>query len=411
MTATQMLASGFASCLIAFILSFSLAFWLRRSYHNMDDRDQLSHGSEYEDTDMSDEEVSDDSDSYSGVHDDEEDTPVHFIEFDAAKCLPQKESPLFSSFPGEIRDLIFRYALSDYEDMSELFDENTCYRRPGYFGPHYSDTSLLRTCQRIYREAWFLPWTTREHTMFLTAPGRCPVRTTSEKQMRPILNLINAVHGKTEINHIRVFPQLYRLEPGDDLQRINDLAHFYPRRFTITIRHTDWWYWESDTRLSINSAFVNKCRFPDSVRELCFELESLERRKDQINSIAKQMMEKWQFQRKDGVRLTAKDSSIAVMRWSGSSTWGGQRWLRDETRPETLDYYVATIVFSPLKDSAGEKAPEYQAPQLFVNGFSPLRSAVASIPSSVLEAANVPPGTSAEDTLAMLRTRSGGIRL
>jgi hypothetical protein len=377
----------------------------------MDHLDELSQGAEYNDMDISDDDISDDSDACSGLHDDEEDTPVHFIEFDPAKCLPQKESPLFTSCPGEIRDLICRYALSDFEERSELYDENTCYRRPGYFGPRHSDTSLLRTCQRIYREAWFLPWATRELTMFLTAPDRCPIRTTSEKEMHPVLNLINAMHGKTEINHIRVFPQLYRLEPGDDLQRINDLDHFHPRRFTITIRHTDWWYWETDTPLSINSTFVKECRFPDSVRELCFELESLERRKDQINSIAKQMMEKWQFQRKDGVRLSAKDSSIAVMRWSGSSTWGGQRWVRDETRPETLDYYVATIVFSPLGDSANEKEPEYQAPDLSVNGFSPLRPVSASIRSSTLEAANVPPWTSAEDALAMVRTRLGGIRL
>ncbi|KAH8817283.1 hypothetical protein F5884DRAFT_748749 [Xylogone sp. PMI_703] len=329
---------------------------------------------------------------------------LRFIEFDATKCLPQTQSVLFNTFPGEIRGLIFHYALCDYEDKSDLYDEQTCYRRPGYFAPRRCDTALLRTCQQIYREAWFLPWTTREHTIFLTAPDRCPIRTTSVREMRPILDQINAIHGKTEINNIRVFPQLYRLEPGDDLQEINDIDHFHPRRFTICLRHTDWWYWESDTPLSINSEFVNKCRFPDSVQELCFELESVERRKDQINSIAKQMMEKWQFERKDGVILSAKESPIPVMRWSGSSTWGNERWVRDETRPETIDYYVATIVFRPIFNTT--KAPGYYAPRLEVTNFTRLSPIYASIKTDRLSKAKVPPGTPAVEAVSMVQSFS-----
>ena len=336
---------------------------------------------------------------------------LNFIKFDPTKCLPQTESVLFNKFPGEIRDLIFYYALCDYEDKSDLYDENTCYRRPGYFAPRRTDTALLRTCQQVYREAWFLPWAAREHTLFLTSPDRCPVRITTTKQIRSVLNLINAIHGKTEINHVRIFPQLYRLEPGGDLQRINDWQNFHPRYFTITLRHTDWWYWESDTPLWINSRFVNECRFPDSVRELRFELESLERRKDQINSIANQMIGTWQFQRKDGVRLSAKDSSIAIMRWSGSSTWAGQRWVRDETRPETLDYYVTTITFKPVRNASVNgkepKATECHAPNLEVHGFTPLALSHVTIPTLKLKEANVPPGTPAADAVMMVENSSG----
>lgn len=331
------------------------------------------------------------------------DQAVNFIEFDTTRCLPQTQSVLFKSFPGEIRDYIFYYALCDYEDNSVPYDENTCYRRPGYFAPRRTDTALLRTCQQVYREAWFLPWTTKDHTLFLTSPDRCPVRTITAQQMLPTLNLIYAIHGKTEIDHLRIFPQLYSLEPGRNLQHINDSPHFYPRRFTITIRHTDWWYWEDDMPLRFDSKFVNVCRFPESVTELRFELESIERRKEQIISIAKQMMEKWQFQRKDGVRLSAKGSVMSVTRWSGSSTWGGRRWLRDETRPETLDYYVATIIFRPVrKDLANdEDLDNYQAPKLEVKDFSSLVSVPASVPTSLLRAMDVPPGTSAEEVREM----------
>ena len=156
---------------------------------------------------------------------------------------------------------------------------------------------------------------------------------------------------------------------------------------------------------------MNECRFPDSVRELRFELESLERRKDQINSIANQMIGKWQFRRKDGVRLSAEHSSIAIMRWSGSSTWAGERWVRDETRPETLDYYVATITFKPVRNaSANEKEPEATenfAPNLEVHGFTPLALSHVAIPTLALKEANVPPGTPAADAVRMVENSSG----
>lgn len=334
--------------------------------------------------------------------------PLNFINFDEAKCKPQLESIIFNKIPGEIRDLIFYYALCDYEDKSSLYDENTCYRRPGYFAPRRTDTALLRTCQRVYRETWFLPLTTREHTLFLAWPSRCPVRVTEAKELQKALSLINTIHGRTEIDHIRVFPQLCRLEPGDDLQAINDMPHFYPRRFTITVRHTDWWSWESDEPISIGGRFVDICRFPESVRELHLELESLERRKDQINSIANQMISKWQFQRKDGVRLSAKDSAVTTMRWSGSSTWNDVRWVRDETRPDTLDYYVAAVTFKPVLN-----APENQtdldseinrAPLLETQGFTPLTPSCVNLTVSSLKAANVPSGTSAADAVLMVES-------
>lgn len=325
---------------------------------------------------------------------------VNFVEFDQARCLPQTESVLFSSFPGEIRDLIFYYALCDYEDTKKLYDQNTCYRRPGYFAPRRADTALLRTCQRIYREAWFLPWTNREHTFFLTHHDRCPVRTVTQEEMDRTLRHIADKHGETEIEHIRVFPQLYRIEDGIDLQKINDWAHFRPRRFTITIRHTDWWNWESDQPLRIDSRFVNSCRFPDSVRELRFELESIERKKDQINFMAKEMMEKWQFQRKDGTHLSAKNSEISVTEWSGSSTWNGQRWLRDESRADTLDYYVLTIAFTPIMKGSPDEVPEINySPPLRVENYTPLTSFRPHITTATLEAAQIPPGTAAEDVV------------
>ena len=79
--------------------------------------------------------------------------------------LDQSQSPLFGKIPGEIRNKIFTYALSIYEDQSRAYDENTSYRRPGYTAPHKIDYTLLQTCQKIYTEAWFVPMTTNMITL------------------------------------------------------------------------------------------------------------------------------------------------------------------------------------------------------------------------------------------------------
>ncbi|OTA56228.1 hypothetical protein K449DRAFT_387581 [Hypoxylon sp. EC38] len=123
----------------------------------------------------------------------------------------------------------------------------------------------------------------------------------------------------------------------------------YPRRLTLTIRHADWWYWEQDRPLRFEAQWIEGvCAvLPGSVREFYIELESLERKKDQVDSIAKQMREKWFFKRTDGVTLfpDVTGGNVEVSRWSGTSTWNGQTWTRDETAPGRIDYYVVCVPF------------------------------------------------------------------
>lgn len=145
---------------------------------------------------------------------------LHYVPLDLSKCHDQQGSPLFTVVPPEIRNRIFEFALSNYEDSSAAYSTDTCYRRPGYTAPHKTSTALLQTCQLIYREAWFRPWTQALITMFLTSPDRKPEKTTSTQELKRNLELIHAFHDTTEVAHVRVFAQLYALESGRDLTRI-----------------------------------------------------------------------------------------------------------------------------------------------------------------------------------------------
>lgn len=276
----------------------------------------------------------------------------------------QDNCPLFCIIPPEVRNKILAYALADYEDTNTPYEDTTCYKRPNYHAPRRSDTAIIRTCQLIYNEAWFRPFSSAEHTFYLARPNRRPARITNIKDMQNSLKEIASVHGAIELEHIRVFAQCYLLEPGAQLDQILTLEHFHPRTITFTIRHTDCWHWESDERLYIRADWVKKCRFPASVTEIRVEYESLERKKDQVNSIASQLASNWIFERVDGDFLLSPSSKAAsVMRWKGSSTWEGRRWIRDETSDGILEYYVVTVVFTVKRASSEDVVRFHQRPE------------------------------------------------
>ncbi|KAG9525282.1 hypothetical protein KCU93_g5940, partial [Aureobasidium melanogenum] len=329
-------------------------------------------------------------------------------EFASDSAHEQSQSALFSVLPGEIRNHIWNYALADYEDATQLYDDATCYKRPDYFAPRKTDTVLLRTCKRIYQEAWFLPWTNAEQTFYLTSTDRRPPRTTTPRDMQRTLLAISRSQTMPIIQHVRVFPQLYALENGQKLQEILNLRFFYPKVITITIRHTDWWFWESDNNLHFDATWVDFCRFPNSLTELRVAFESLERKKDQIDDVVRQAIESWVFRRKDDTELSAKHCEPEIMRWNGSATWHHHRWIRDETGPNKLDYYVSTVTWRPVGSTTKEEAPgahmtgSRRFPNLDAIGYTQLNDPTPSVPISFIRNADLPLDAPTEDIRRLL---------
>lgn len=269
----------------------------------------------------------------------------------------QDASSLFQ-MPAEIRDSIWAYVLADYEDLTNAYSVDTCYRRPGYMGPRRTDTAVLRTCQAIYDDAWYLPWTLAQHTFYLAATSRKPARTTEVRQMQQVSGLIERLHPdvpnkRKEIHNVQIFGQLCSLESGAALNDIFRIQNFCPRQVSITIRHTDIWSWESDSPIYIGTQWVKVIRLPATVMNLQIQLESLERRQPQIDYVVQRAKE-WVFERSDGGCLVC-NTPIREDRWAGSSTWERQRWIRDEDdrEPGMLRYYIATMAFRPADKDEG----------------------------------------------------------
>jgi hypothetical protein len=236
--------------------------------------------------------------------------------------------------------------------------------------------------------------------------------------MQQTLNAIHAKHGTTSLAHVRIFAQLWSLEPGQTLRPILHMQHFSPLSLTITIRHTDWWSWESDAHLSLSAQFIRCNRFPTSLLNVNLELESLARKKPQIDYIASRICQSWFLETASSGGgeapqvMTAKEADCVTSTWTGTSIWNDARWIRDETEPETLEYYVKTVVFRMHKDTTTNEKPTSKRPDIRVPRElqPPIFTPHASIPTSVLRDAGLQAGATAEEALAAFNASGRGSR-
>lgn len=318
----------------------------------------------------------------------------------------QGQSPLFH-LPPEIRYEIFAYAVASGPDNTQPLDQNGYSTRPGYETRHRTWTELLRTCKRVYTEAWFMPLICSEHTFFMAGRDRRPGQVMSVERMQECLDLIHDRHGEVEGGHIRLFAQLCELEGSRRFRGIFSMRHFHPRSVTVTIRYTDTWAWEGNSALEIAGEWGQRLVLPSSVQRFNLDIESLERRKDEVDYIVGQAAEKWHFKRRDGVKMLAsKNASISVSRWTGSSTLGRMRWVRDEVRPNQLDYYVGTVTWLPSEESLGDRPESNPSLSVKWDRPAPPRSEWRFLTLGQLRSARVHPDASADEAIDAVHQRS-----
>ncbi|KGO48100.1 hypothetical protein PEX1_072380 [Penicillium expansum] len=322
-------------------------------------------------------------------------SPAYFTEYNE-----QTQSNLFSLLPPEIRYEIFAYALTSAPDTTQPPEQDGYCTRPGYETHHRTYTELLRTCKKVYMEAWFMPLICSEHAFWMAFGDRTPKRMITVDKMQQGLDLIHDRHGEVQGGRIRVFPQLWKLESTTNFDRIFTMHYFYPKSVTITIRYTDTWMWEINEELHIEGAWGKWLVLPSSVTRFCIDIESIERRKDEVNYIAGEMAEQWRFQRADSTNMLAAKADTTVSRWTGSSMLGGRRWVRDEVAPGQLQYYFATVMWRPSQEPLGDQ--QRLNPPLRVNWSRPLPRdlGLSYIKESYLQEAGVSMTVPAEQVVA-----------
>ncbi|KAL9614178.1 MAG: hypothetical protein Q9167_001330 [Letrouitia subvulpina] len=215
---------------------------------------------------------------------------------------PQLSCPLFTVLPPELRLLIYKYALRAYDDKSFPFKKSAYYYRPGFQYASRIDTDLLLTCRRVYAEAAELPVRLNPlDCWYFRSP---PWRNAHWAKLDA-----GRTTDYSHVKHWHLFTQLYWLEADvGGFRKFASCATLEepwrrPSRrpavgglesLTITIRHSDWWWWERKVRLQLDPerGFDDgTCRWGQTVRRLkglrrfVMELETVEEKMDELDRI------------------------------------------------------------------------------------------------------------------------------
>lgn len=277
-----------------------------------------------------------------------------------ARSNPQTQSPLFSTIPAELRNQIFALALQQYDDPdTEQYGIDDLHYRPDHRARHIVSTTLLLTCRRIWLEANHLPMTQAVHAFWYGHRHRRPEwclrdpddirgeeddQGTEDGRFKAFIDSLGTLQ-LANLAHIRVFAQMFWLEQDFAGSQVRKQLHkFTPHlaSFTLTIRHSDWWDWERDAPLRLQTKWLGKLLKATSmvnVTEIRLELETVEWKVGQLRPIVEEVKAvarrgKW-WEVVEPVQETT---------WSGPVSLGGRVQKVYEGREE-LDYRVFTVRF------------------------------------------------------------------
>lgn len=297
-----------------------------------------------------------------------------------ATCHFQTQSPLFASLPREIRDLVWAFVTAPVEEEGERYAENEYYCRPGHRAPHKTHTSLLRTCRRVWLEANALPMLQAEHCFWY-------YRAAPDARTPEWMASLTATNRRN-FGHLHLFAQMFaieRLGPArGELRRFfletpEAAGDFQPRMLHVTVRHTDWWFWEYDEPLRFADHWLQALldsRDLRSTQTLELELETLDCKVDQLMPIVERLKrlssEEYATHTVDGQPVSAK---FVLAREPQTSHWTGPADLDGDTfdpyqGKSTLKYHIVTLTWRlcfPTLPRANvaelRRAPRIDAPE------------------------------------------------
>ena len=193
----------------------------------------------------------------------------------------QARCPLFNKVPAEIRDRIFLFALSPFDDLHHPWKPGQHWYRPGHHYPQKLDTRLLQTCKRIYHECRLMPIKLNEFVFHLLDGPYDPVYP-AEPAKVGVAGRLSCLTKDQQgcVESLHYFVQQTWLE--DWPSAIAWRARHFPKKLTLTLRRTDWWPWELDEE---SSDILGICPWlPGRVTRQMMEAEPLDPALDYIQS-------------------------------------------------------------------------------------------------------------------------------
>ncbi|MCJ1312681.1 hypothetical protein MMC25_006357 [Agyrium rufum] len=239
----------------------------------------------------------------------------------------QLQSPLFNTLPNEIRNYIFRLACTAYEDIRRPLALNDWCHRPSQRFCLRIDCALLRTCRRAYNEARLVPVAMNRHT-FWYSHGRAP-------QAVPFASDVRGYFAKLEpeqkdlAGNLHVYSQQCAIQEIPDNEQLPlALSAFAElgsrlREFRLTLRHTDWWYWEQGNPLDMSNMldgegaerFKSHFLHVPLLEKFDLEVETIAEKQTQLDVIVARF-KKYRISLGEG-------RALLPLQHSGTTTWVG----------------------------------------------------------------------------------------
>ncbi|CAN9149003.1 unnamed protein product [Alternaria alternata] len=274
----------------------------------------------------------------------------------------QPQSPLFDVLPGEIRNNIFELALMQYEDDAAAYPEDSYWYRPGFSGPLKGSSALLRTCRLAYAEGQKVFLRELEYAFwFNRGPSGRTCTPACERFFRDL-----TPQAAQSLQKVRFFTQMFWLEDGPQLFYLFSVPQFRPTQLTITIRYSDWWFWEDNEPLRMNEGWLRYFEGNPGLRVLKVEYETLSWKKAEMMRIVERN-KKWKLPvRREGEMfqanklegyLSAENTALEEWKWKGTSKLGGETWSHHGTG-DKVEYIVVTDTWKFVEGVLSDKEME-----------------------------------------------------
>ncbi|KAJ6481805.1 hypothetical protein C8R45DRAFT_1003115 [Mycena sanguinolenta] len=230
----------------------------------------------------------------------------------------QLQSHLFRTLFPELRNLIFIYALTEYDDHSRPYSKHSYHCRPGFEYARSISTNLLCACRRIYLKTHLLPVSLNEHVFYMHRPPPYGKHVSDydayfAQMSRLHRSAVQSVHFFTPMRWLHS-----RRAPKDSARWLDGLL---VPKLTITVRHFDWQLWVRRQGLRIGEPEDHWGEWIGSVpglQELQLELETIEAKKAELEERVKAARQ-WTFPLENGNCLVHDGAPPAKSTWSGSA--------------------------------------------------------------------------------------------
>lgn len=163
----------------------------------------------------------------------------------------------------------------------------------------------------------------------------------------------------SKIQHVRIIPQLYTFQE----QYVNAIfqgsrSSLLPTTITITIRYTDWYWWEHNDLLNLNPKKINPHRFslPASVNKVVMELETREGKRKELEEVIagiyeQNHLDEWAIPRRDGKFLRiCQGKGNNEWKWQGPTTFGDGQTFAHHPKGGSMEYLVKVLTWKVGKD-------------------------------------------------------------